>query len=426
MISVLYYQFEYSFTTQDSILDAHENYYYSEMVSGWGNPPDTNLVINEINNLKMWCGIYNRDTTLLGIPIAGEIYWSNLPDGALIDNFYTWTFSSDYEQEYNIKIPLDVSFGVINEMPATVIDNGSYLFYMIIDYIAPSEINNLLFAFILSLIFIVGLYFFISRYLKPVQLMKDRIRALELGDLNSNIDIIGEDELAQLSISMNKLIKEINILLENKHQLLLEVSHELRSPLARMQLLVAMLPEHKNTNRLIEEINFLEGMISNLLLSDRLSLPYSKLDLKAFTTTQIINKVLEMFPKKKDIINVNNHIPNENIYIDETKFTLAMRNLIDNAIKYSAPDDEVAVKIFKNKTLEFQVIDQGIGINNKTLEKVTEPFYQADQTVTTKGFGLGLTICKKIIESHGGFLTIDSEEGKGSIFCLHLELKKEL
>ena len=426
MISVLYYQFEYSFTTQDSILDAHENYYYSEMVYGWGNPPDTNLVINEINNLKMWCGIYNRDTTLLGIPVAGKIYWSNLPDGILIDNFYTWTFSSDYEQEYNIKIPLDVSFGVINERPATVIDNGSYLFYMIIDYIPPSEINNLVFAFILSLIFIVGLYFFISRYLKPVQLMKDRIRDLELGDLNSNIDIIGEDELAQLSISMNKLIKEINILLENKHQLLLEVSHELRSPLARMQLLVAMLPEHKNTNRLIEEINFLEGMINNLLLSDRLSLPYSKLDLKAFTTTQIINKVLDMFPKKKDIINVNNHIPNETVYIDETKFTLAMRNLIDNAIKYSDPEKEIAVNIFKNKTLEFQVIDQGIGINNKTLEKVTEPFYQADQTVTTKGFGLGLTICKKIIESHGGFLTIDSEEGKGSNFCLHLKLKKEL
>ena len=79
LISVLYYQFQYSFTTQDSILDAHENYYYSKMVSGWGNPPDTNYVKIEINNLQMWCGIFKRDTTELGIAFPSERYWSNLP-----------------------------------------------------------------------------------------------------------------------------------------------------------------------------------------------------------------------------------------------------------------------------------------------------------------------------------------------------------
>ena len=197
---------------------------------------------------------------------------------------------------YGIKIPLKVFFGEINTMSVTVVDNGNYLFYLAIDYIPPSEINNLLFAFILAILFIIGLYFFIHRYLKPVQLMKNRIKALETGDLKSKIDIIGEDELADLSNSMNQLIADINILLENKHQLLLEVSHELRSPLARMQLLIEMIPKHKNIIKLKEEVKFLEGMISNLLLSDRLSMPYSKLDFMSLKAiTPFFDKAFEYF-----------------------------------------------------------------------------------------------------------------------------------
>ena len=305
-------------------------------------------------------------------------------------------------------------------MPVTVVDNGNHLFYLVIDYIPPAEINNLIFAIILSILFIVGLYFFISKYLRPVQLMKNRIEALEEGDLTSKIDIIGEDELADLSNSMNKLIEDINVLLENKHQLLLEVSHELRSPLARMQLLIAMIPKHKNLDKLKEEIEFLESMISNLLLSDRLSMPYSKLDLENYTIREVVNKLMEMFPVKRQMIKIDNHIPDELVYIDGTKFTLALRNLLDNAIKYSKDNMEISLIIVKNDDIEFQVKDSGFGVSKKHIHKLTEPFYQADQTVSTKGFGLGLTICKKIIESHKGKLRIESEKEKGSCFILHL------
>ena len=249
------------------------------MVLGWGNPPDTNHVLKEINNLHMWCGIFEREKKETDVAYPGEVYWSNLPENISLNDFYSWTISSDFETMYDLEIPLEIFFGDINDMPVTVVDNGSYLFYLVIDYIPRSELYNLVFAFILAIIFIIGLYLFIRRYLKPVQLMKNRIESLEAGDLKSKIDIIGEDELADLSHSMNQLIEDINTLLENKHQLLLEVSHELRSPLARMQLLLEMIPEHKNLKKLKEEVVFLEGMIGNLLLSDRLSLPYSKLDL---------------------------------------------------------------------------------------------------------------------------------------------------
>lgn len=419
LLAVVYYQYEYSYTTQDSILDAHENYYYSKMISSWGSPPDTTKMQEEIENLQMWCGAFNRVENDSGV-FAGELYWSNLPEELLLDEFYHWLVSSDYEENYNIEIPNKVYFGEINTLPTTVVDNGKYLFYIIIDYIPPSEWNNFIVASILTTLFMLVLFLFLRRYLRPVHLMKKRIHALEEGDLESRVEIIGKDELAELSKSMNQLIGEIKSLLDKKHQLLLDVSHELRSPLARMQLLIELMPEHKNREKLKGEVIFLEGMISNLLLSDKLSEPYSKLELKSITSTAILEKVLQMFPGSGDVIKINNNIPGEMILVDETKFCLALRNLLDNALKYSQKKPRIELSITKNTNLEISVKDNGSGISKENIKKITEPFFQANTKVSTKGFGLGLTICRKIIEAHKGSLIIQSELGKGSIFTLLL------
>ena len=90
------------------------------------------------------------------------------------------------------------------------------------------------------------------------------------------------------------------------------------------------------------------------------------------------------------------------------KFSLALRNLLDNAFKYNAKDTNIELIVTKKSDVEFQVKDSGIGISKEDIKKIIQPFYQANQTVSAKGFGLGLTICKKIIESHKGRLTIQS------------------
>ncbi len=346
-------------------------------------------------------------------------YWSNLPENIHIEEFISWVISTDYTEMYNIDIPFITQTGEINTMPVTVVDNGEFLYYLVIDYMPPSDWYSVIFAIILAIIFILGLYFIIRRYLKPVELMKNRIESLEKGDLKSKIKIIGEDELAELSQSMNKMIEEINSLLENKHQLLLDVSHELRSPMARMQFLIEMLPEHKNNAKLREEINFLESMIDNLLLSDRLSMPYSALNLHKIQISEILKKIIKLFPSINNKINIHNSIPNEEIIVDETKFIIALRNLLDNAIKYSA-NKIVELNIEKKDGVKFYVKDSGIGISDENIKNITKPFFQADKSISNKGFGLGLTISKKIIESHQGRLSIQSEIGKGSIFTLHL------
>ena len=90
------------------------------------------------------------------------------------------------------------------------------------------------------------------------------------------------------------------------------------------------------------------------------------------------------------------------------------------SIKYSSDNTEVDLIVVKKDNIEFQIKDSGIGISKADINKLTQPFFQANQTVSTKGFGLGLTICKKIIESHKGRLSIESEPEDGSVFTLYL------
>ena len=97
-----------------------------------------------------------------------------------------------------------------------------------------------------------------------------------------------------------------------------------------------------------------------------------------------------------------------------------LRNLLDNALKYSQKNPRVELSVTKNTNLEFSVKDNGSGISKKNIEKIIEPFFQANTTGSTMGFGLGLTISRKIMEAHKGSLKIQSELGKGSVFTLLL------
>ena len=100
---------------------------------------------------------------------------------------------------------------------------------------------------------------------------------------------------------------------------------------------------------------------------------------------------------------------------------MSISNLIKNAINVSAPKSKIIVNAFEmNNHKYIQVVDQGPGISKEDIKKITEPFYRVDKVRSRKngGAGLGLSICKSIMEMHNGDLKIESELGKGSIFIL--------
>ena len=411
LLMVIYFVVYLSFTEQDTILDTHEFYYYSHMVESWGIPPDTTKILEDLENLKMLGGIYKDDIKI----------WS-FPDDFSRDGYLEYSDSQYLGDLYGIKIPLYVTFGDLDQLPAATVDNGHYKYYLAINFESPSELMlRIVPASILTLVFMIILFFFIQRYLYPIKLMKKRIFALEEGDLDSTIFVQGDDELADLSRTINKLLFDIKSLLTQKQNLLADVSHELRSPLARMQLLIEMIPTHKNITRLKHEVRYLEQIISNILLSDKLSVPFKNLELSVIDLQDFIDRIIARIPQSSSEIFVSGDIPDIKLKIDSTKMRIAFTNLIENALKYGRSDQPIQISCTVDSLyFLFCVRDFGPGIEKTDLDRLTEPFFRGAANTKKDGVGLGLSITKKIVLAHGGDLLIQSNPGRGSLFSIQL------
>ena len=236
---------------------------------------------------------------------------------------------------------------------------------------------------------------------------------------------MGTDELAELSISFNKLISEIKDLINQKHRLLLDVSHELKSPLARMLFLVEMIPpENKQTKELKEEIGFLNDMISNLLLTDKLDIPYSQLELEEISPSDFFKKVIGFFNQEQQKkIHLKEALPSGAVFsVDLTKMIICIKNVLQNAFKYGDSAKGVRVLIgLSQKNYKIEIQDFGPGILDEDRDHVFESFYRASGSKKISGFGLGLAISKKIIQAHGGAIALKNRDDvPGCTFVIDL------
>ena len=119
------------------------------------------------------------------------------------------------------------------------------------------------------------LFWIINSFLYPIKLIRRHVVNLKKGTLSSTIAISGSDELGQVSHSINKMTKDIDVLVSQKQNLLIDVSHELKTPLTRLKFLLANININiEDKDSINKEINYLQDMISNMLLSDKLSTPY--------------------------------------------------------------------------------------------------------------------------------------------------------
>ena len=139
------------------------------------------------------------------------------------------------------------------------------------------------------------------------------------------------------------------------------------------------------------------------------------------------NKVFEEvqrsveFKLQKHDMNLIIHNSLDKIYGDETLISMCVANLVSNAINASKDGSKIIINSFEQNNKSYiQVIDEGQGISKENIEKIVEPFYRVDKARSRKngGAGLGLSICKSIMELHNGTMNIESELGKGSCFIL--------
>ena len=110
---------------------------------------------------------------------------------------------------------------------------------------------------------------------------------------------------------------------------------------------------------------------------------------------------------------------------DKTKLIIAVKNIVSNSIKYNRDQNKIMIEIdCVESSLNFTITDQGIGFEESNIKDILEPFYRIDVHSEQKGFGLGLTICDKIISAHNGNMNISSIPNEGSQFILSIPIKQ--
>jgi two-component system phosphate regulon sensor histidine kinase PhoR len=230
-----------------------------------------------------------------------------------------------------------------------------------------------------------------------------------------------------------------------KNDFINNMTHEFKTPIATISLAVDAMKNEKVIqdrekigyfSQIIKEENQrMNRQVETILKASQLEKQEVDLNLKPVHVHEIIKDVADNFglqlEEKKGRAELLLNAENDLINADEVHFSNLINNLIDNAIKYSKENTPIYIKITtqsNGKSLIIRVEDNGIGMNKETLKRVFERFYRAHtgNIHNVKGFGLGLSYVKTIIEAHHGQIKADSTLGKGSIFIIEIPLKKNI
>lgn len=271
-------------------------------------------------------------------------------------------------------------------------------------------VTYLIFADIFVLVVI---FLLIVKLLFPLKQIASTLQAFGEGALDARMKHFGSNELDRLSNTFNAMASNIEALILSRQRLLRDIGHELRTPLAKSKLALEMLGEGKYQQSLKKAISQIDELTKELLDIERLNANMEQLSLSTFDAETLISESLSRALIDDESL-VELHI-NDSFEIkgDLNYLSIALKNLIDNALKYGI-----------EKPIILEVKERTISIKSKgemlehPLEYYCEPFAQGDTARGVDGFGLGLSIVKKIVEKHGFRLSLTSKEGWNSFSIL--------
>jgi signal transduction histidine kinase len=255
--------------------------------------------------------------------------------------------------------------------------------------------------------------------------------------------ILHQTQQAQSDLIQQKLLREeeklhYERLTQMKDELMSTASHDLKNPLATIQLMTYLLSRHlkdsdKRIHEIIQQINSsVEGMrnlIVNLLDLARMETG-KPIELKMVGVTDYLQAIVDEFKiivEQKNIVLIYEKSDDDfSMTIDSDQMQQVLRNLLSNACKYTPQGGTIRVS-FKQDSYQtlLQISDTGIGVPEADLPHIFDRFYRVKDTAhqTEEGTGLGLAICKSIVERHNGSIAVESEVGKGTTFVVSLPFK---
>jgi signal transduction histidine kinase len=252
-------------------------------------------------------------------------------------------------------------------------------------------------------------YVMVRRIFRPL----DDIRAGALrygeGDFSTPIPVRSRDELGDLATQVNDMATGLHGMLKNQRALLLAISHELRSPLTRARLNAELSADGTERQALLRDLALMSELITDLLESERLAAGPAALKREATDLNTLVREVVATgFSGQAIELALADDLPP--LQLDRPRATMLVRNLIDNACRHAAVASE-PVQVSTQADGDgvcFTVRDHGGGVPEDQLSRLAEPFYRPDlaRTRTAGGVGLGLYLCRLVVQSHGGTLVL--------------------
>ncbi len=296
--------------------------------------------------------------------------------------------------------------------------------------------NNIILTAILILFASAGGYLIISRAFVPVNKISRTAQEIsESTDLSRRINIgRGKDEISSLANTFDTMLDKIERTFEREKQFTSDASHELRTPVAVILSECEYMEEcakdetdyKESANSIRRQADKMSKLISELLMISRMDKNTVKLNFEETDVSELLTFVCDEQEEIRDthIELIRNIKENVIANIDRDHFARVFINLISNAYQYSGNGRKITVSLNETeKDVVFSVADEGIGIAAENVPKIWERFYQAEQSRTTKnevGMGLGLSMVKWIVKAHKGFVSVQSELGKGSAFKVRI------
>lgn len=329
--------------------------------------------------------------------------------------------------------------------------------YEIILLMSPPVISHeeqiklmILISFISILILIFSLLYLLRKIIvKPITIFRDKTKIIGKGDLKTKVDINSKDELGDLATAFNQMAKDLKqsrdkvedytqileSLLDQKDEFIGQLGHDLKNPLQPLVGLLPMLIEREKDPKIKEalqvmysNVEYMKDLIFKTLELAKLRSSSIEFEMEKLNLHDEVQNVItsQKILLDKNKIKVKNNI-SKDIIVKADKLRLAevFKNLIANSLKYT---EEGGGKITidakqKKNTVTVSLQDSGIGMTKEQIEHIFDEFYRADKsTRITDSVGLGLSICKRIIEKHGGKIWVESAgPGKGSTFYFTLK-----
>ncbi len=257
---------------------------------------------------------------------------------------------------------------------------------------------------------------FLQRQLKPLALLHDGVDALTRGDFDTRVPVVRDDEIGQVAGAFNVMAGRVGEMIDGRERLLADVSHELRSPITRMKVALELMPESDKRGALARDLKEMENLIAVLLEREALRSRAGRLDAEEVDLGALAGEVAATFAGRGPGVEL---VPAGAVTIraDPAMVKLLLQNLLDNAVKFSSPDSRpVAVRLETGDGYAtLRVADDGIGIPAGSDERLFEPFVKLDPARGhAAGYGLGLNLCQRIVQLHGGTIRLLPREPRGT------------